>query len=351
MRPLAASAEDLAVPIEKLLNSRTAGSPVAYAEAAEKVAEAARRGRPLQKYIIALISRDSSAPPAARISDKMRERYFAESRPAIHRLAEERNNPLAWYLLSVDTGDTNLLKRAVDGNNVQALNAWGTALLDISLGSPTVDRKGIDEAVDCFRRAAGQGDANGSYNLGMVYARGLGVPRDDMRAFAFFRAAAEKGHPAAINSLGWFFREGRVFGKDLELAARWFEKSASYGNPYGQFNWGLALQRGEGVAVDQIRAAEQFRRAAEGGCIEAMNAYGVALARGEGVAADERAAARWFEKAAETGYPPAMENLSECYAKGRGVPEDNRKALEWKFRSRAVRGDRSAADWLKQNAK
>ena len=348
--PIAAGAADLAEPIEHLLNSRTAGSPRVYAEAAEAVADAARRGRPLQQYIIALVSRDEDAPPAARISPATRERYFAESRPAIRKLAEERNNPLAWYLLSVDAGDTNLLRRAADGNNVQALNAWGTALLDRALNMPETDEAGIRAAVDCFRRAAGQGDANGLYHLGMAYARGLGGARDDAKAFSCFRSSAEKGHPEAINSLGWFFREGRVFAKDLELAAKWFEKSASYGNPYGQFNWGLALQRGEGVTADATRAVEQFRRAAEGGCIEAMTAYGVALARGDGVKADAPGAVIWFRKAAAAGYPPAMENLAECYARGRGVPESNREALVWKFRSRAARGDRAAADWLKQNA-
>ena len=81
-----------------------------------------------------------------------------------------------------------------------------------------------------------------------------------------------------------------------------------------------------------------------------MTAYGVSLARGDGVKADAPGAVVWFRKAAEAGYPPAMENLAECYARGRGVPEDNREALVWKFRSRAARGDRAAADWLKQNA-
>ena len=80
-----------------------------------------------------------------------------------------------------------------------------------------------------------------------------------------------------------------------------------------------------------------------------MAAYGVALARGDGVQADEPGAVKWFARAAQTGYPPAMENLAECYARGRGVPEDNRKALEWKFRSRAARGDRAAAEWLEKN--
>lgn len=339
--------------IEMLLNSRSSGSPVAYAKAAEEVAAAAKAGRPLQKFVIALVSRDEDAPIAARLPAATRELYLAETRPMLRRLAEDRRNSLAWYLLAVDSGDTNLLKRAVDGDCIQALNAWGTAMLDRAFNesaSKEEELARVKEAVDCFRRSAAQGDANGLYNYGMAYARGLGAPRDDEKAFSCFRAAAEKGHPEAINSIGWFFREGRVFAKDLEVAAKWFEKSASYGNPYGQLNWGLALQHGEGVEKNLEKAAEQFLRAAEGGCIEAMTARGVALARGEGVKVDEPGAVKWFEKAAAAGYPPAMENLAECYAKGRGVPEDNRKALEWKFRSRAARGDRAAVDWLKQNA-
>ena len=346
------AADESALAIERLLNSRSAGSPRAFAQAVEVVAADAKRGQPLQKFLMAIIARDEEMPPAVRLTARERETYLAESRPVIRRLAEGRDNPLAWYLLSVDAGDTNLLKRAADGGNVQALNAWGTSALDQALNtsqSKEAEQRAVRAAVAYFEKAAGLGDANGLYNLGMVYARGLGRKRDDMRAFDCFRAAAEKGHPEAINSIGWFFREGRVFGKDLTTAAQWFEKSASYGNPYGHFNWGLALQRGEGVAKDLEKAVVQFRHAAEGGCIEAMAAYGVALARGEGVKVDEPGAVKWFERAAQTGYPPAMENLAECYARGRGVPEDNRKALEWKFRSRAARGDRAAAEWLEKN--
>jgi len=350
---LSARAAESTAAIEMLLNSRSSGSPRAYAKSAEEVAEAAKAGRPLQKFVIAIVSREENVPPAAKLTAAERELYLAETRPLIRRLAEERDNSLAWYLLAVDSGDTNLLKRAVDGDCIQALNAWGSAMLDRAFNdSRTKEEENarVKEAVDCFRRASAQGDANGIYNYGMAFARGLGGTRDDEKAFDCFRAAAEKGHPEAINSMGWFFREGRVFGKDLVLAAKWFEKAASYGNPYGQLNWGLALQHGEGVAKDPEKAAEQFLRAAEGGCIEAMAARGVALARGDGVKVDEPGAVRWFEKAAMAGYPPAMENLAECYAKGRGVPEDNRKALEWKFRSRAARGDRSAAEWLEKNA-
>ena len=227
---LAAKA-DTANALIRLLNSRAAGSPRGYAEAAAEVAKDAAAGKPLQCYVLAIISRDPKAPPAARLDAATREKYISSTRGRIEKLALAKNNPLAWYLLSLDTNDTNLLQRAALGGNVQALNAWGSLLVGRALhgGYGTNEVAEIfTQAFDCFKKAAGEGDANGLYNLGTCYARGIGTKRDDEMAFNCFRNSAENGHPEAINNIGWFFREGRIVKKDLELATKWFEKSASY---------------------------------------------------------------------------------------------------------------------------
>ena len=338
----------------RLLNSRTSGSPKGYADAAAEVAAAAAKGKPLQRFVLAVISRDKDAPEAAKIDDATREEYFKSSRDRIEKLAMQTNNSLAWYLLSLDRNDTNLLQRAALGGNVQALNAWGAMLVNtvVMQGRSTNEIENVlKEAFGLFRDAAGQGDANGLYNLGMCHARGLGTPRDDERAFDCFRNAAEKGHPEAINNIGWFFREGRIVKKDLELAAQWFRKSADYLNAYGEYNYGLALHRGEGVSRNDRLAAEYFRRAASGGCVEAVNSYGLALLRGEGVEKDVREAIKAFESAASAGFPPAMENLAVCYLKGDGVKANEKKAMLWRIRSKAARGDHAARAWLRQNDK
>ena len=345
---------DPANAIMRLLNSRASGSKKGYATAAEEVAEAAKKGRPVYRYVLAIISREPFAPPSARLDDATRKEYLDACRDKIKRLALEKNNSMAWYLLSLETNDTNLLHRAADAGNVQAQNAWGAFILTTAMAESTSTNelaRVMDRAYGYFKSAAGQGDANGLYNLGTCHARGFGTPRDDQSAFNCFRAAAEKGHPEAINNIGWFFREGRVVEKDLEMAAKWFAKSADCENPYGQYNYGLALQRGEGVQKDPEKAAELFRVAGENGCIEAMDSYGVALWRGEGVRENHRAAFQQFMRAAELGYPPAMENIATCYARGTGVPADERLATEWKIRSRAARGDRNAEAWLRKNAK
>lgn len=345
---------DPANAIMRLLNSQASGSVRGYVEAAEEVAEMAKKGRPVYAYVLALVSRMPSPPPAARLDEATRKKYLDGCRDKIKRLANEKNNSMAWYLLSLENNDRDLLHRAADAGNVQAMNVWGTYLVTRAV-TETADTNEVNRilgvAHDYFKSAAGQGDANGLYNLGMCHMRGLGTPIDEQSAFNCFRAAAEKEHPEAINNIGAFFREGKVVEKDLEMSTKWFEKSASYDNAYGQFNFALALQRGEGVEKDEPRAAVIMRKAAEGGCVEAIDAYGVALWKGTGVNEDPKAAFRYFLQAAEAGYPPAMENLSTCYQLGKGVKPDERLSMEWKIRSRAARGDRNAQAWLQQNAK
>ena len=345
---------DPANAIMRLLNSQASGSARGFVKAAEEVAAEAKRGRPVYAYVLALVSRMPNPPPAARLDDATRNKYLDGCRDKIKKLANEKNNSMAWYLLSLENNDRDLLHRAADAGNVQAMNAWGTYLVTRAAGG-TSDTNEVNRilgvAYDYFKAAAGQGDANGLYNLGMCHLRGLGTPQDDQSAFNCFRSAAEKEHPEAINNIGLFFREGRVVDKDLELSTKWFEKSASYDNAYGQFNFALALQNGDGVAQDEVRAAKLLARAAEGECVEAIDAYGVALWKGRGVREDPEAAFRQFLRAAEAGYPPAMENLSTCYQLGKGVKADERRSLEWKIRSRAARGDRNAQAWLQQNAK
>jgi len=340
--------------IRQLLNSRAAGSVRTYEAAAAEVAAEAEKGHPLQQFIIATISRDHMAPPAARISEEKREEYFSASRDKIRALAEKRGNSLAWYLLSLESNDRKLLRRAVEGENVQALNAWGTLQLRETLLRPGIDTNGVfkimEKARECFEKAAAQKDSNGLYNLGMCFLNGYGCAVDQEKALEYFKAAAKLDHPEAINNIGGFYRDGIVVEKDDFLATRQFARSAEMGNAYGELNYGLALQRGEGVAKDEKRAVELFKSAAQQGNAEAMNAYGMCLFNGTGAEKDAVAAVAWYRRSAARGFPPAMENLAVCYEAGAGGLEKSfGEGTVWKMRARAAKGDRNAAVWLSQN--
>ena len=351
----AARADKSSDAIIRLLNSRAAGSPKDFIEAAEIVSADAEQGRPLQKFVIALVSRDADLPDRLRLKPEKRKEYLDQSRDKIRKLAEAKGNALAWYLLSMETNDMKSLRRAADGGNVQALNAWGTILLTSTLRDSTIETNDVAKTLikcfDMFKKAADLGDANGFYNLGMCRLRGYGCDIDQELAFQCFRTGALKGHPEAINNMGGFYRDGIVVEKNLETAARYFEKSAEMSNPYGMLNYALALQRGEGVEKNIKKALELFKNAAHKGSAEAMNAYGMCFFTGDGVKKDEPEAVKWFRASAARGFPPAMDNLAACYDRGLGVRKDEKEGLVWMVRGKAARGDRNAAAWLRQNGK
>ena len=351
---LFADSEKSSNAIIRLLNSRAAGSPKAYEEAARIVREDADRGGVLQQFVLAVISREADVPEAARLSDGTRDRYLASSRDKLRRLAELNDNPLAWYVLSMESNDMSMLERAAAGGNVQALNAFGTirlteAFKDVGISTNAMERI-QKRAYKCFKWASDQGDANGFYNLGMCHMSGYGCKRDPKMAFDCFRTAAEAGHPEAINNLGGFFRDGIVVRKNPELSVVWFKKSSELGNEFGILNYALALLSGVGVEKNQTGGARLLRYLAERRShAEGMNLYGMCLLRGTGTDKDEESAVSWFEKSAAKGLPMAMDNLSSCYERGLGVEPDARKALAWKMRARAAAGDRTAAEWLESN--
>ena len=328
----------------RLLNSSAAGSPRAYAEAAAIVAADAAAGKPLPQFVMAICADEKSMPEKLRPSAETREKYLRASRGRIGQLAEKDGNPLAMYLLAIEGGDTNLLRRAAEGGNVQAANAWGTALMrevDGPLPDPAA-KSVMARAFGFFRDAAATGDANGLYNLGMCYARGLGVEVDDDKALGFFRAAAEKGQPQAVNNLGWFHLKGRGVPEDPVEAAKCFAKSADYGNPEGQLNYALALIRGEGVPVNERTAASLLLASARQDNADAMNIYGMCVLKGRGVKPSPEIAFRWFRASADLGHPMAMDNLASCYEQGLGVAVSAEEAKWWRLRSLAVRGDEDA---------
>ncbi len=302
--------------IINLLNSRFAGSSSAYVKAASIVARDARRGAPLQQFLLAILARDPSAPACARLTDAERLAYFEATRPRIRALAERKDNALAWYLLYLENGDTNHLVRAAAKGNVQALNALGTQrlvqVLEHPSGDDAADRAVFESCLAAFERAAATDDANAINSVGICRQSGYGCDVDEQAAFDCFKRAAELEHPEAINNLARFYREGIVVEKDLAAALKLFRESAMMGSQSGMLNYALALLRGEGTPVDAVRAVELLERIASHGDIA------------------------------------AMAQLAGVYASGApGVEPDSNKAAVWTMRTRASSGDANALRWLK----
>ena len=121
------------------------------------------------------------------------------------------------------------------------------------------------QAMQWFRKAAGQGNATAQFNLGVMYANGRGVPQDYVEALIWYRLAADHGDAAAQNNLGEMYKKGQGVPQNYAEAAKWYRKAADQGNTVGQFNLGEMYAKGRGVAKDATQAREWFGLAAQQG--------------------------------------------------------------------------------------
>ncbi|WP_299776991.1 tetratricopeptide repeat protein [uncultured Roseobacter sp.] len=90
----------------------------------------------------------------------------------------------------------------------------------------------FEEAYEALWPAARSGNADAEELMGVMYAMGLGVPRDDIRAFDWYLRSAMKGHPGAQSGVGWYYEVGRGMpAPDLVRAYMWYTLSAIGGDP------------------------------------------------------------------------------------------------------------------------
>ena len=76
---------------------------------------------------------------------------------------------------------------AADSNDHTGAQSNRGAIYAAGPGVP----KDSQEAVRSWQRAAEQGDAEGQYNLGLMYDKGQGVSQDFVRAYIWYHLAAE----------------------------------------------------------------------------------------------------------------------------------------------------------------
>jgi hypothetical protein len=70
------------------------------------------------------------------------------------------------------------------------LSASQTAWADFAAGQKAYDKKDYTQALNEWRPLAEQGDDAAQFNLGLMYAHGLGVKQDDAQAVMWFRKVA-----------------------------------------------------------------------------------------------------------------------------------------------------------------
>ena len=106
------------------------------------------------------------------------------------------------------------------------------ALAEIETARDLMDAKDYPAAMAELLPAARSGNAEAEELIGVMYALGLGVERDDVRAFEWYLRASMKGHAGAQSGVGWYYEVGRgMEAPDLVRAYMWYTLSAIGGDP------------------------------------------------------------------------------------------------------------------------
>jgi uncharacterized protein len=242
-----------------------------------------------------------------------------------------RGGVIAYRAGDLATAEFNLRRLAADNPDAEA---W--------LGAVLLDRGLNREALQALQHAADAGSAEGAHRLALVFAQGLaGTPRNDVRAIQLFEKAAALGNQRAQVNIGILYFRGQGVPRDLVQARAWLEKAAADNDPYALYALGRAMDETLGsAAADPVRAADLYRRAAELGHLLAALRYGLALTEGTGVKKDLVAAYKWLMYAQKNGVPEAALALGDNYAR---TPPSRDKAANEKILQVAVSWYEAAA--------
>lgn len=108
----------------------------------------------------------------------------------------------------------------------------GFVFAEIEQARDLMEQNRFEEAMQALLPAARSGNADAEELIGVMYAMGLGVERDDVRAFEWYLRSSLKGHPGAQSGVGWYYEVGRgLAAPDLVRAYMWYVLSAIGGDP------------------------------------------------------------------------------------------------------------------------
>jgi len=164
------------------------------------------------------------------------------------------------------------------------------------------------------------------YRIGKMFAQGLGTEQDYKKAAQWFRKSGEKKYKYAQYSLGGLYYQGQGVEQDFKTSFDFYLKSAKQGFPYADFEVAKMYYDGVGTAknIDEsnihfVKAFIGFENLEKQGNDDKLQyRIGWMLQNGIGTEKDILRAKGYFEKSAK------LENAFACYSLAKLIlAEDN----------------------------
>lgn len=186
------------------------------------------------------------------------------------------------------------------------------------------------------------GGSQANVVLGHCYRYGLGVEKDEKKAFMYY---SNSYSPEGVFNQADCYAYGIGTQKDYKKAMEKYEEAAEMGAFYYTFELAMTYYNGEITTQDYKKAFEMFTDMAEAWDYYGYGFYGLGMMyyHGKYVKQDFKKAFDYLTTASTTETPAAeaMRLLSRCYEYGLGTTKDPDKAKYW-MEMAAKNGDEKA---------
>lgn len=209
------------------------------------------------------------------------------------------------------------------------------------IGTP----QNYEHAAKCYTFAVDNGDIPALSNLAILYRKGLGVPKNDVKANELLAKwheqiewqiygklplqvaidACEDGNADAMAQLGDRFHLGDGVEQNIEEALHLWEKAAAKGHERAMYNLGLYY----GNSGEMDKGNTYLDLAATNGYIPAFYTLGRYRVENGKEKSEVESGLKYLITAAENDHPAALSSLITFYHDGIHVDKDYDKARYW----------------------
>lgn len=195
------------------------------------------------------------------------------------------------------------------------------------------DAEGCKAALGALNDLCNAGDEHGCFELGAMYGRGEGVPKDAARAGELMNIACGKGMMQACVQLGTMHLRGLGVPQDAAKAVELYSRYCNTLQTDGCIALAVMYLDGDGVEQNYGQAMTLFQRACDAG--EPFGCGGVAqmLLDGKGVPVNEARALSLFLAGCDANCAGCCAGVANIYEEGRGVSVDLPRARDFYLRA------------------
>lgn len=192
-----------------------------------------------------------------------------------------------------------------------------TQVDQLSAANNLFKEKKYNEAFKEYQRVSKNGNAQATYNLGVLYEQGLGVSQSDKKAVEYYTKSASQGFSTANFALSKaYFSGGLSLKKDEVKARNYLTLASNAGHPLAQMGLAQILLKDNKPESTKTAVALLESQSAKKAPLATHILALVNLNKDKYEKADSQKAIKLLEQNASVGYVPSIMILGEMNQKG-----------------------------------